>query len=71
MKRLAIMAGLVAVAFSGALVSDSALTGSYARITTTINPGGQTPPGQQASDKEDGGLDTTAVTPAGRALGGS
>ena len=34
MKRLAIMAGLAAVAFSGAFVSDSVLTGSFAKITT-------------------------------------
>jgi hypothetical protein len=50
MKRLAIMAGIAAIALSGALVSDNALTGSFAKITTTTtNPGGHTPPGEQGS----------------------
>jgi hypothetical protein len=71
MKRLAIMAGLAAIVFSGALVSDSVLTGSFAKITTTTtNPGGQTPPGQQGSDREDGGWDTSAKNPAGKEPGG-
>src|SRR5687768_11883868 len=71
MKRLAIMAGLAAMAFSGALVSDSVLTGSFAKITTTTtNPGGQAPSGQQGSDREDGGWDTSAKNPSGKQPGG-
>ena len=44
MKRAMIMAGAALIAFSGALVSDSFLTSSYAKITKE-NGGGNTPGG--------------------------